>query len=111
MNLNKKQLLKQTISLLLIVAMIIPMFTRVSSCCDKSEKYSCSEKNSDSIQFEKNCDLCDFQFSSLSFYTPKEIDFIVFKKIITDDNQPILPQYSSFYLFNKQLRAPPVYSS
>ena len=110
MSKNKKQIVKQTISLLLFVAMLIPMFYNFSECCKKSEKYSCSEKNSDTNKFEKNCELCNFQFSSFNFSKTKEINFFVSKKLIKKNNNPILSQYTSFYLFNKQLRAPPIYS-
>ena len=110
MNLNKSHLIKQTIALLLIVAMAIPMFASVSACCDKSEKYSCSEKSSDSFQVKKNCAFCDFQFSTLNFQTPKAINFFIFKKLIATNHKTTESQYSSFYFLNRQLRAPPVYS-
>ncbi len=110
MNSNTTKILKKTIALLLIVAMAIPMFVSVSGCCDKSEKYSCSEKSSDSIKIKKHCDLCDFQFSSLNFEPHKAINLFVFKKLIATYNKTTESQYSSFYFLNKQLRAPPIYS-
>ncbi len=110
MTLNKKQIFRSLISFVLIVLMIIPVVIKSSTCCNNTQKTSCSGKEKKSQSIEQDCQLCGFQFNILNNDYFNEIEHYLCKTYIDNEKQILTTQYSRYYFAIKQLRAPPVYS-
>ena len=105
---NKK--LKNVASILLLLAIILPSAIQFSHFIEGHNDNSCAIQIVHLHKTEKNCDTCDFHFTSFNFDISKYEEANSSKTYLnlTKSLSNLLIQNSS--LTNNQLRAPPTIS-
>ena len=106
----KNQLGKTLASVLLLLALILPTAIQFSHMIEGHESDTCNELSTHIHKSEKNCDVCDFHFTSISYDIAKYPDLLLPQISVKLSSDFTSLQFYYPTLTSKQLRAPPVNS-
>jgi len=99
-----------SLSLLLNVIILFPLFTQFFHALDDHKHTVCTENSTHLHEAKTNCNICDFNYAPFIYEPLSEVEnktSIGFKTTITNSYN-----YSSSFNYNlsKPLRGPPVFS-
>ena len=106
----KKQIGKNIIALLFLVAIMTPFAIQFFHMLEGHEHNTCTETTTHIHKSVTKCDICSFQLTPFNYYIPKYPDLLlpkIFVKVKVDFTSL---QFHSFKTTNTQLRAPPIFS-
>ena len=105
-----KQIGKNTVALLLFLALMLPTAIQFSHAFEGHDHIPCEDDSRHFHQDVPDCHTCDFHLTSFNYDVAEYTDLSLPKFIVKNAVNFTSLQFNSFKKTNTQLRAPPVFS-
>ena len=107
---RKKQIGKNTVALLLFLALMLPTAIQFSHAFEGHDHIPCEDDSRHIHQDEPDCPTCDFHLASFNYDVAEYPDLLLPKITVKTAVNFTSLQFNSFKKTNTQLRAPPIFS-
>ena len=106
----RKQIGKNILTLLLLVALMLPTAIQFFHMFEGHDHITCSEKITHIHKSITKCDICDFHLAASNYDIANYPDLLLPKIPVKIETNFTSLQFHSFKITNTQLRAPPIIS-